>query len=426
MHTVDKDFIQNNLLEHDQLEQAYHTAPDEFKAQLDDALNNNPDSETLKAWQARLSYQAPEKKRKVSLTQLLLLCLAVGLLVKMHALPFIVDDWFIPRYVPVIVISGLILYFLLAADTVHSAVMIAAVVLICCLIYVAFLPGTYITWSYSETASDSQSIIMALVHFPLFALSLLGISFVGENWRSTDHRLAFVGYLGELLIYTLLILFGGIVLTVLPIALFSSIGFYIEQWYTAYVVVIGLAAAPIVGTYLYDSIRDRESTFAPLLSNVFAPLFLITVVGYLIATVASGKSPFTDRDFLITLNGLLLVTLAITVFSISGKKDAGLTRITDLVNIALLVGTLALNAAALAAILYRWADEGTTANRVVVTGANIIIFLHMIVLLWAYIKQARSSGSLENLKHAVARYLPVYSAWSFIVLTVLPLVFKYQ
>jgi len=373
---MEKDFIQNNLLEFDQLEQAYQSAPDEFKAQLDDALNNNPHSEALKVWQARLSYQAPEKKRNVSLIQLLLLCMAVGLLVKMHALSFIVDDWYIARYVPAIVISGLIIYFVLAADAIHRAVKVA--------------------------------------------------SFMGENWRSTDQRLAFVGYLGEVLIYTLLILLGGMVLTGITIALFSSIGLYIEQWYTEYVVVLGLASAPIVGTYLYDSIRDRESTFAPLLSNVFAPLFLITVIGYLVATVASGKSPFTDRNFLITLNGLLLVTLAITVFSISGKKNAGLTRITDFVNIALLIATLVLNAAALSAILYRWADEGTTVNRVVVTGANIIIFFHLLVLLWAYIVQARSGGSLENLKHAVARYLPVYSAWSFIVLTILPLVFKYQ
>jgi len=423
---MEKDFIQNNLLEHDQLEQAYQSTPHEFEAQLDEALKNHPNSETLRVWQARLSYQAPEKKRNVSLTQLLLLCMAVGILVKIHALPFIEDEWFVSRYVPVIVISGLILYFLLAADTVHRAVVIAVIVLLCCLIYVAFLPGPFVSGPYVDTAQDSHSVIMALIHFPLFALSLLGISFVGENWRSTDHRLAFVGYLGEVLIYTLLILIGGMVLTALTIALFSSIGLDIEQWYTDYVVVIGLASAPIVGTYLYDSIRDRESTFAPLLSNVFAPLFLITVVGYLIATVASGKSPFTDRDFLITLNGLLLITLSITVFSISGKKDAGFTRITDLVNVALLVATLALNAAALAAILYRWADEGTTVNRVVVTGANIIVFLHLIVLLWAYIIQARGNGSLENLKHSVARYLPVYSAWSIIILFVLPFVFNYQ
>jgi len=124
--------------------------------------------------------------------QLLLLCIVVGLLVKMRALPFIVDDWFVPRYVLVIVISGLMLYFFIAADAVHRAVLIAVVVLLCCSIYVVFLPGPFV-----DSAADSQSVVMALIHFPLFSLSLLGISFMGDNWCLTDYRLAFVGYLGE-------------------------------------------------------------------------------------------------------------------------------------------------------------------------------------------------------------------------------------
>ena len=422
---MEKDFISNNLANHDQLEWAYQNKPDEFKAQLNDALATNPDSETLRVWRARLSYQVPEKKRNVSLVQLLLLCMLVGFFIKMHALPFVADEWFVSRYAALAVIAGLFVYFILAAESIHRVVIIAAAVLLCCAIYVAFLPGPLERpRGFREPFSDS--VLMALVHFPMFSLSLLGISFMGEHWRSPDHRLAYVGYLGELLIYTVLILAGGVVLSVLTVVLFSNISLNIDEWYFENVVVIGMATAPVVGTYLYDSIRYRERTFAPLLSNVFAPLFLITVLGYIIATLLSGKNPFMDRDFLITLNGLLLITLAITVFSISGKKDARHSRLSDFINVALLVATLALNAAALAAILYRWTDEGITVNRVVVTGANVIIFLHLITLLWAYIFQAKGVQNLDNLNRAVTKYLPVYSAWSFIVLFVLPLVFKFQ
>lgn len=423
---MEKDFIKSNLDEHHRLEQAYRTEPDVFKAQLVQALSSYPSCETLRVWHARLSYQASEKKRVVSIFQLLALCITVGLLIKIYELPFIRDDWFIPRYASVIVITGLILYFLLASESIHKVVMIAVIAFLGCVLYVGFLPGPNVTTPAIYSAAHSQSVLMAFIHFPIFSLSLLGICFMGENWCSTEYRLAYVGYLGEVLIYTSLILLGGVVLTMLTIVLFSNIGLNIEEWYSENVVVIGLATAPIVGTYLYNSIRYREKTFAPLLSNVFAPLFLITVVAYLVATVMSGKSPFTDRNFLITLNGLLLVTLAITVFSISGKKDVGFSRLSDFINTALLVATLALNAAALAAILYRWADEGTTVNRVVVTGANIIIFLHLISLLWSYIRQAQYGQSLENLQLAVTRYFPVYSIWSFVVLFVLPLVFQYQ
>ncbi len=423
---MEKDFVQNNLAQHAQLEQAYQNEPDEFKAQLDNALDNNQSCETLSVWHARLSYQASQRERKVSLIQLLVLCMVVGLLVKTHALPFIDDVWFISRYAPASVITGLIGYFLLTLESIQQAVVIVSAILLCCAMYVAFLPGPVVTPHNLYSATHSPSVLMALIHFPIFSISLLGICFMGENWRSTDQRIAFVEYLGEMLIYTLLILVGGIVLTSLTMILFSNIDLNIEDWYFNYIIVIGLATAPIVGTYLYDSINHRKTTFAPLLSNVFAPLFLITIIAYFIATVTSGRSPFTDRDFLITLNGLLLITLAITVLSISGKKDAGRSRLSDFVNIALLVATLALNAAALAAILYRWSDEGITVNRVVVTGANIIVFFHLIGLLWTYVVQSRGSQNVSNLKRAVARYLPVYTVWSFVVLFVLPLVFKYQ
>jgi len=66
--------------------------------------------------------------------------------------------------------------------------------------------------------------------------------------------------------------------------------------------------------------RVPKSKFASILSNVFSPLFLVTVLVYLAAATYQGKSPFTDRLSHINFNGLLVIILALTIFSISGKK----------------------------------------------------------------------------------------------------------
>ena len=83
-------------------------------------------------------------------------------------------------------------------------------------------------------------------------------------------------------------------------------------------VILGLVSAPIVATYLYDIVLRQKSNISNIIANTFSPLFLITVICYLIAMFYAKKSPYSDRDFLITFNGLLIAVWAITVFSISG------------------------------------------------------------------------------------------------------------
>ena len=180
-----------------------------------------------------------------------------------------------------------------------------------------------------------------------------------------------------------------------------------EQWYLNYVVVFGLVASPVVATYLYDVVLGRGSRLATTIANIFSPLVLVTVCVYLLAIIAQGKSPYSDRDFLITINGLLLVVLAITVYSVSGKDSMDNRRLIDFVNICLVTVTLVINTYALSAILFRWAEYGVTPNRVSVTGANVLIFGHLILILRDYIAHVRQQCSSELLLNTVTKYLPL-------------------
>ncbi|WP_111979318.1 hypothetical protein [Algibacillus agarilyticus] len=405
-----------NLNQPDALEAAYHQSPQKFEAQLKDALEVTPDSETLKVWHARLSYCPAAVVKNFSISLLIAFCFITSILAKLPTFLPIEGDWYYPRYIPILIITAVIAYFVSTTKPSRRILKMIVGGVIASAGYLALLPDTH----------HSASVIMALVHLPMFSLSLLALSFMGDDCKNVESRLNFIRYLGEMLIYAMLILLGGMVLTGVTLGLFSMIGLNIAEWYTQYVVVFGLVCAPLVATYLFDAIQNRESKFASILSNVFAPLFLITVLVYLIATLYQGKSPFTNRDFLITFNGLLVVILALTIFSISGKKRIAEATLSDYINVSLISATLLVNAVALSAILFRLSEYGLTVNRVVVSGANILIFFHLSLLLKAYIKHIRFNDNLSQLETTIAKYLPLYTLWSFIVAVIFPLVFWFK
>lgn len=398
------------------LESLYRSKPAEFPVWLAEAAETYPESETLRVWNARIAFgkKPPTDRTGGKLLFVVLVSMLAGVLAKLHLLIHADANWYLPRFVPLIVIGSLIGYFLNTqrqqARTVPIAGLLACVALL---------------WLLPET-KGSASVTMSLIHMPLVLLSLLAATFMGGDWRSNQARLLFVRYLGEVLIYAAVILLGGMVLTFLTFALFSLIHVSMENWYMNYVVVSGLIAAPLVATYLYDVALGRESWLATIIANIFSPLVLVTVSAYLVAIVAQGKSPYTDRDFLISINGLLLVVLAITVYSVAGKAAMGRRPLLDAVNICLVAVTLLIDVFALSAILFRWAEYGMTPNRVSVTGANLLIFGHLLLILKDYINHARRQCPPERLLDTVAAYLPLYSGWSVLMAVGLPLAFGFE
>ena len=149
------------------------------------------------------------------------------------------------------------------------------------------------------------------------------------------------------------------------------------------------------------------------------------VTAYLIAAIVQGQNPFIDRDFLIIFNGLLLLVLNITVFSLVGRKEPAVGWL-DYVNVALVSVTLTINSVALSAILFRLVLFGLTPNRVVVLGANIIILIHLVQIFRSYLTSVRRHDGFPTINIVIGQYLPIYSAWAAIVLFVLPLLFGFK
>lgn len=396
-----------------ELEALYRQDPESFRASFAEVYQAAPDSVALRVWAARLEYSEPARKvaRRRWWTAVGL-GLLVGALVRVPAL-WLGEEWYYPRFAPSLVALGLAAYFWLEdrdRGRLIAGLALAAIVAI----YVSLLPR------------HTDSVVMALVHLPVLFWAFLGLVFTGASWRDHTARVRFLRYNGELLVLASLVGLGGIVFSGITVALFELVSQDSADWYFRNVGVVGAAAVPVAGTYLYDAVFERRTRIASVLARVFAPLFLVMTGTFLVAAFLGGQNPFLDRSFLIIFNGLLLVVLGITVFSIIERGEQTTVGWTDYVNVALLVVTLVIDVIALSAILFRLSSYGLTPNRVVVLGANLVIMAHLAWMCRASLDLIRGKSDPAGVRRAVASYLPVYVGWAALVTFVLPLIFRFS
>jgi len=404
--------IQASLENPGELEILYRQDPEAFREAFGAASRQAADSVTVRVWEARLGYSKPalgSDQRRLGLA--LLLGLGAGALVRIPAL-WLGDEWYYPRLAPSLVLLSLAAYFWVSRGE-RRGLLAGLLAVAAVAAYTFFLPG------YTD------SVVMALVHLPVLLWGMVGLAFAGGAWRDPGHRIRFLRYNGELLILGSLVALGGMVFSGLTVGLFELAAENSGEWYVENIGIMGVAAVPVVATYLYDVVFRRHTGIAPVLARVFAPLFLVMTTAYVAVALLGGKNPFLDREFLIIVNGLLLVVLGMTVFSIAERGESARAGWIDLVNVALLVVTLLLDLIALSAILFRLTSYGFTPNRVVVLGANLVIMIHLAWTCRGYLALVRGRGDAGAIRRAVTGYLPVYLAWAALIAFVLPVVFRF-
>lgn len=415
-----KDKIKQNVENPEQLERLFRLDSTKFKNAFYEIYDDLSNFKFSAFWKARLDYE--NSKVIITKNDILLLifsCFIAGFLIKIpQILDFNFEQFlFYERNFGLIAFFGLSVYSMLTKEKLHkSQIIFTFSVFLISLVFINFLPSKI----------NSSSVILSFIHLPLMFWALYGLVFIDFDIKDKPKRIDFIKYNGDLVILGGIILIAGGILTGITIGLFSAIQLDIRKFYMDYIVVWGLVSAPIVATFIIKKYPTSTNKIAAIISNIFSPLVLITLVFYLISILVTGKNLYTDRDFLIVFNFLLLGVMALIVFSIAEISLNKKQRINVLVLLLLSAITLMVDIIALSAIIYRLGEYGFTPNRIVVLGSNLLIFGNLILIMIDLVGANLNRKSIKQVEMTIANYLPIYVIWTIFVVFVLPFIFSFN
>ena len=423
------------------LETLYRSDSKSFTEAFPEVLAEKPDSTIFHIWNERLFFVPNQETEAIEIESaskenpvrnflvVLFFCLLGGLISK---IPLFIDgpgyidigigeDIFTMRNGSLYFMPAIVLYILFWRKVDFKKSLLTLLLLVLSIVYINFLPN----YVYPGKIGDySDTLILACIHLPFFLWFTGGLAFLTPAYRNLQRRSDFLKLNGEIVMYTLLILFFGMILTLITNTLFGIAGFDIFKWYFEWVVVFGTIASPIVAAALVLNKGKKYINFAPLLSKIFAPLFMITLLVFLGVIFLKLKNPFLEREFLLVINLLLLVVVAITTFVIIDRDQRQKVNVLDYNTIILLISSLVIEGIALYSIITRLTSFGFTPNRVVLIGLNLIILVQLSGMILCYMKWLLKKADLSLTLDWITRYLPVYFFWSAFIVFIFPWVFR--
>ncbi len=414
--------MHNDILAHlddpQHLEQLYRADKPTFRKAFDSLYPQIENNLLAKAWHERLSYSQDGLLWGTTHDRMVVLLASVvaAFLTKLPVILSLAPDYYYPRNIGFIAFPLLIGYFAWK-QTVPRQTGIVLVVLM-------GLAAVYINWLPQAPSSDT--LILACLHLPLWLWSLLGFTFTGGHLRRDANWLGFLRYNGELVVMTAVLLLACGLATAITINLFNLIGWNIIDFYSNYVVICGLAALPIVATYLTQVQPALVGKVSPVIARLFSPFALVMLLIYLVAMTASGKNLYHDRAFLLLFNGLLVGVMALIFFSVAGTGCVHQNRVQLLILFLLSIVTILVNGIALSAILFRIAEWGITPNRAAVLGSNVLILCHLLLVGFRLWQATTRRSDLSPISRSMAYFLPVYSAWTAVVVFAFPMLFGFK
>ncbi|HEX6971834.1 MAG TPA: hypothetical protein VF234_06415, partial [Limnochordia bacterium] len=278
---------------------------------------------------------------------------------------------------------------------------------------------------YPFPNTSDTSLLLAL-HLPLLLWLGVGVAYCGDDWSGVRAPVDFIRFSGEFFLYSVLILCGGVVLVMLMVVFFSAIDVPVEAFAREYVALSGLLATPIVASYLVEKKRTLLETLAPALARIFIPLFVVMMLGFIVAAAVQRQNIVENRDVLILIDVLLLLVVGMVLYDLSARSESERFSLTHGLNLALIGAALVIDAMALYGIAARLADFGFTPNRTAALGENVLLLGNLVGLAVAYVRFGLGLGGVAHVLRWQVRYLPVYALWMAFVVFALPPLFDFR
>ncbi|MFI6041026.1 permease prefix domain 1-containing protein [Nocardia sp. NPDC051321] len=272
---------------------------------------------------------------------------------------------------------------------------------------------------------DGSTEIITAIHAPIALWFVVGLGYVGGDWRSDRRRMDFIRFTGEWIVYLTLLAFGGGVLMALTVNAFSTLDVNIEWVIQDWVMPFGVAGAVIVAAWLVEAKQNVVENIAPVLTRVFTPLTVVMLLALLVAFAANRSVIDIDRNLLILMDLILVVVLGLLLYAISARDPHVCPDTFDWLQLILVVSALAVDVVMLAAMLSRIAEFGFTPNKTVALGMNLVLLVNLawsVRLGFGFVRGRRGFADVERWQ---TQYLPVYGTWAAAVIIVLPPIFDF-
>ena len=267
--------------------------------------------------------------------------------------------------------------------------------------------------------------VLMVLHLPIALWLAVGIAYAGGRWGQVAGRMDFIRFSGELFIYYVLIALGGGVLTAFLLLMFETIGINAEWFIASWLLPCGAAGAVLVASWLVEAKQSVIENMAPVLTRLFTPLFAAVLITFLGTLLWTGRAGNIERDMLIAFDLLLVLVLALLLYSVSARDHRSPPGAFDATQVVLVVSALLADAVALWAIAARITEVGVSPTRVAVLGMNVILLINLAWSAVLYTRFLRGRGTFACLERWQTDYLPVYAVWGAIVAVVFPPVFGY-
>lgn len=412
-----KEEIIHNINNPKQLEKLYRKNKTVFQRVFNAVYPDIQTHASARVWNERLNFEQEDLYLgpKKEMLFVLLSALVTGLLAKIPDFTGMNADYFFMRNIGLVGFPMLLAYFLWKQQTTIKQVLVPLIAVLLSALYINFLPNN----------PTSNSIVLACIHLPVFLWTLLGYSFAGGNWKSHSQRIDFLRFNGDFAVMAALLVLAGILFTGITIGLFELIGLHIQEFYAKHIAIWGLSGIPILSTYLVLNNPQLVNKISPVIARIFTPLVFVTLLVFLVAIIYTGKNVYNDRNFLLLFNGLLIAVMAIILFSVTEAAKNTKSKLNLFILFGLSLLTIILNGIALSAIAFRLSEFGITPNRIAVLGANLLIFLNLLLVAYQLFRILKGKADVQQLENSIAFFIPVYGIWSVLVTFLLPLLFSF-
>lgn len=268
--------------------------------------------------------------------------------------------------------------------------------------------------------------VLTILHLPIALWLAVGIAYVGGGWWGSDRRMDFVRFTGELFIYYVLIALGGGVLMAMTVGLFEAIGIKLEPVLQAWILPCGIVGATVVATWLVEAKQSVIENMAPVLTRIFAPLFTLALLAFLVTMVWTGRGIDFKRELLIFFDLLLVVVFGLLLYSASARDSVTPPGLADWIQLALVGTALVVDVLALWAIATRISEYGFTPNRVAALGENVVLVVNLAGSALLYTGFLRGRVAFSRLCDWQTFYLYVFAAWAAVVAFLFPPLFGFK